>query len=234
MPLPPERDDEENASPRGRLVVVSGPSGSGKTTICDRLVVDPRFVLSVSATTRPMRPGESEGVDYLFLTREAFQAQIAAGGLLEWAEVYGNLYGTPRAPVERAIASGRFSVLNIDVQGARILRDAGEDAYFVFLDPPSLTELEQRLRARATDSEAVIAHRLAAAASEMAQADRYDCRVVNDDAARATAEVRRRVLAASGWAADAADPADTAGPADASAAMATSRSDEEATCPSGS
>lgn len=181
---------------RGRVVVISGPSGSGKTTICDQLVEDPRFVYSISATTRAPREGEVEGREYHYLSDEAFQRLVEAGGLLEWAEVYGERYGTLREQVERARAEGRHVVLNIDTQGARILRERGEDAFFVFLRPPSLEVLEQRLRRRGTDSEEVIARRLARAEAEMAEAPRYDAEVVNDELDRAVAEVRATVLAA--------------------------------------
>lgn len=175
-------------------LVISGPSGVGKTTVCDRVVCDPRFRLSVSATTRAPRPGEVEGREYHFLSEADFRARIAEGGFLEWAWVYGNLYGTPRAPIEAMLAAGICPVLNIDTQGARLLRERGEDGRFVFLVPPSLEVLEARLRNRKTDSPAVIERRLARARAEIAEAPRYDRIVKNDDLDRAAAETRAFAL----------------------------------------
>lgn len=179
---------------RGHVVVISGPSGSGKTSICHRLLEDPRFVPSISATTRAPRGGEVEGVHYVFLGEPEFRRWIAEDRFLEWAEVYGRLYGTPREPVERLVADGKLVVLNIDVQGAARLRERGVDAIFVFLMPPSTAELERRLRGRGTDREDVIARRLAVAAAEMKEAPRYDAIVTNDDLERCAGEVRRVVL----------------------------------------
>jgi guanylate kinase len=175
----------------GKIVVISGPSGSGKTSVCQRLIEgDARFVPSVSATTRAPRAGEVEGAHYHFLSDDEFRRRIAAGGFLEWAEVYGRLYGTPREAVERRVAAGKVVVLNIDVQGAARLREQALDAIYVFLKPPSPAELERRLRGRRTDDDEVIARRLAVAAFEMAEAARYDRIVINDDLGRAAAEVR--------------------------------------------
>jgi guanylate kinase len=175
---------------RGRVVVISGPSGSGKTSVCHELVRDPRFTPSISATTRAPRGGEVEGVHYYFLSEEEFRRRIADGRFLEWAEVYGRLYGTPREPVEKLVAEGKIVVLNIDVQGAARLRENQVDAITIFLKPPSPEELERRLRGRRTDRDDAIAKRLALAAFEMAEAGRYDKIVVNDDLPRAAAEVR--------------------------------------------
>jgi guanylate kinase len=176
---------------QGRVIVISGPSGSGKTSVCARLLeADARFVPSISATTRAPRGGEEEGVHYFFLSEDAFRAGIDAGRFLEWAEVYGRLYGTPREAVERRVAEGKLVVLNIDVQGAARLRERGLEAIYVFLMPPSPAELEKRLRGRRTDRDDVIAKRLAVAAFEMAEAGKYDKIVINDDLERAAAEVR--------------------------------------------
>lgn len=178
----------------GRLVVVSGPSGSGKTSVCAELAADPRFVRSVSATTRAPRGQEAHGRDYYFISEEEFRAGIREGRFIEWAEVYGRLYGTPREPVERAMAEGKWALLNIDVQGAARLREQGLKGIFIFVMPPSLAELERRLRGRRTDADATIARRLALAAVEMEAAPKYDAVVVNDDLARATAEVRKILM----------------------------------------
>ncbi len=178
------------AVPRGRLLVLSGPSGVGKTVVAERLLLDPRFGRAITATTRAPRAGERDGVDYHFLTVEEFRRRLAAGWFLEHAEVYGRLYGTPVASVEDLRAAGRHCLLVIDVQGAATLRRQGVDALFVFLDPPSLDELARRLAGRdGVDSPAFL-KRMAAAATELAQAPTFDCRVINleiEDAARKVA-----------------------------------------------
>ncbi len=173
--VPPSRP------PRGRLVILSGPSGVGKTALIDRLLLDPRFARAVTATTRPPRAGEQDGVDYVFLAKDEFERRVAAGWFLEHADVYGRLYGTPRSHAEAILASGRHCLLNIDVQGAASLRAAAVDALFVFLVPPSLSELERRLRDRGLDSAKAVADRLAAVDREMAEAPRFDLRLVNRD-----------------------------------------------------
>ncbi len=185
---------------RGQVVVISGPSGCGKTSVVAELARDPRFVRSISATTRPPRPGERHGREYWFLDEAAFRENIAAGKFIEWAEVYGSLYGTPREPLERAIAEGKFVLLNIDVQGARQLRERGEPGFYVFLLPPSLEELERRLRGRGTDGDEAVRRRLEAARREMEEAPRYDAVVVNDSLERAAREIREIVLARAGGA----------------------------------
>jgi len=179
---------------RGRVVVVSGPSGSGKTSVVNELLKDARFVRSVSATTRAPRGAEQDGHDYWFISEADFRGGIAEGRFIEWAEVYGRLYGTPREPLERALSEGKSVVLNIDVQGAARLREQGVDGLYVFLKTPSFAELERRLRGRRTDDESTIARRLAIARTEIAEASKYDVEVVNDDLARAADEVRRAVL----------------------------------------
>ena len=176
---------------RGRLVVISGPSGSGKSSICRAICRFPGVEFSVSATTRPMRPGERSGVDYRFLTRAQFERLVAKKAFVEWASVHGNLYGTLRAPLERALRRGKTLVLEIDVQGAGQLWENGVEGTFIFLVPPSMKELRRRLVARGTDSPEVVARRLRAARGEMREKTRYDHVVVNDDLSRAIAEVRK-------------------------------------------
>jgi guanylate kinase len=165
----------------GRLFVVSGPSGSGKSTLVRRLVAHPELwvQLSVSTTTRPARPGERDGVDYFFLSRDEFEAARDRGEFLEWAQVHGNLYGTPVAPVRKALATGVCELLEIDVQGGFQVRERVPNSVLVFIDVPSFSELEDRLRARASDDEAQIERRLAGARWEIEQAARYDHRVLN-------------------------------------------------------
>lgn len=189
---------EPSAAGRGHAVVISGPSGSGKTTVVGELLKDDRFRLSISCTTRPMRPGEVNGREYHFLSRDAFVAKRECGEFLEWAEVYGNLYGTPRGPLRRMLAEGYVVLLNVDIQGGRNLRRARLDALYVFLMPPSLNALERRLRDRKTDSDAVIEKRLAQAQAEMAEASVYDKTVMNDKLQACVERVRSLALGGSG------------------------------------
>ena len=178
---------------RGRLGVISGPSGSGKTSICKALASDPRVFFSVSATTRPKRPGEVDGRDYWFLPEEKFRAMADQGKFLEWALYNGRYYGTPREPVERALSEGKVVLLEIELQGATRLRRDGVEGVYIFLEPPSLEALEARLRRRGTESEEEIRKRLEIAREEWRQAREgkvYDYFVVNDDLARAEKEVR--------------------------------------------
>jgi guanylate kinase len=180
----------DRATARGLLVVVAGPSGVGKGTVHTRVrEALPDAVLSVSATTRPARSHEREGIDYRFVDRAGFEALIEDGELLEWAEYAGHLYGTPRAAAEAAVADGRIVVLDIEVQGALQVREQDPDALLVFLSPPSFEELERRLRARATEDEAEVERRLDVARREVAQRDAFDVVVVNDDLQRAVEEV---------------------------------------------
>lgn len=176
----------------GRLIVISGPSGSGKTTLCSRLLERPGFERVITCTTRAPRGGERDGVDYHFLSREAFERGIREGAFLEHAEVYGNRYGTPRAAVIQAIERGASVVLNIDVQGARQLRDAGvEPMVTIFVVPPSEEELEARLRRRGTDSDDAIRRRLEESRRELAEREAYDHEIVNRDLNRAVTELLR-------------------------------------------
>ena len=167
---------------QGRVFVISGPSGGGKTTVVARLRRKmPRLVRSVSVTTRSPRPGEREGRDYQFVSVKAFRQMRRAGQLLEWAKVHDACYGTPKRPVLQALAQGRDVVLSIDVQGARQIRCAlGSRAVLLFLLPPSMRQLRQRLMRRRTETPAVIRQRLAAAKRELACAARYDYAIVND------------------------------------------------------
>jgi len=177
------------------IVVISGPSGSGKSTICRALAGQPDVWLSVSATTRPPRPGETDGRDYHFLSREAFEEGIAAGRFVEHAEVFGHFYGTPREPLEEARSAGRWPLLDVDVQGAMQVRRVYPHAALIFIVPPSSEVLAERLRGRGTDTPEVVERRLAAAEKEMAYSKQYHHVVVNDDLDQAVARVREILLA---------------------------------------
>lgn len=168
---------------RGILFIVSSPSGAGKSTISRKLLAaDPGLEMSVSATTRPPRPGEVDGKDYHFVSLDAFRQMVADNEFLEWAHVFGNRYGTPRGPVEKALSEGRDVLFDIDWQGAQQLyQQAGGDVVRVFIFPPSLDELERRLRARGTDSDDVISGRMSRATAEISHWDGYDYVLVNDD-----------------------------------------------------
>ena len=164
------------------LLVLAGPSGGGKTSVCRRLVASrPEVRFSVSATTRPPRPGERDGSDYRFLSRESFEALIESDGLLEWAEVHGELYGTPRSVVQESAGPGRCLLLDIDVKGARQVRRREPDAVLVFLLPPSAEEMIGRLRRRGSEDEERLARRLQTAVEELAAAGEFDYVVVNED-----------------------------------------------------
>ena len=176
---------------RGTLLVVSGPSGSGKSTICKRLMDDGRVEFSVSATTRAPRAGEVDGREYHFMDKERFRAEIARGAFIEWAEVHGNLYGTPREPMERALAAGKVFLVEIDVQGGAQLKTLGLPGVYVFIAPPDLACLRERLERRGTDARDVIERRMARAAEEMRARERYDHVLVNDDLERTVRDVRR-------------------------------------------
>jgi guanylate kinase len=168
---------------RGLMFILSSPSGAGKTTIARTLLAEERNLrMSVSVTTRPARPGEIEGRDYRFTDLAGFQAMVEADAFLEWAEVFGNRYGTPRAEIGEALERGGDFLFDVDWQGAQQLSQrAGSDVVSVFLLPPSIGELEARLRTRGTDSEEVIAGRMDRARSEISHWDGYDYVVVNDD-----------------------------------------------------
>jgi guanylate kinase len=182
---------------RGLMLVLSSPSGAGKTTLSRMLLkADGHIDLSVSVTTRPQRPGEVDGRDYHFIDMVRFESMVKSGKLLEWAEVFGHRYGTPRIPVEKALRAGRDVLFDIDWQGTQQLREkARDDLVSVFILPPSVTELQRRLERRAQDSRAIIAGRMAKAAGEMSHWPEYDYVIVNRDKKDAFAEVRA-ILAA--------------------------------------
>ena len=170
---------------RGRLIVVSGPSGAGKSTLI-RAALDaiPELAYSVSATTRDPRPGEVDGSDYVFLTREEFERWIDEGRFLEWAEYSGNLYGSPEQKVEEFLDAGRSVILEIELQGARQVRRKRPDAAMVFVRAPSLDETRRRLAGRATETEEALRTRLATAVEEVAARDEFDYEVVNGNRER--------------------------------------------------
>lgn len=177
---------------RGLLIILSSPSGAGKSTLARRLMAwDPTLSFSVSATTRSPRPGEEDGREYYFRDRAAFEAMVAAGEMLEHAEVFGNLYGTPSAPVEARLAEGRDVILDIDWQGGQQVRRSklAQDVVSIFILPPSIADLERRLRMRAQDSDAVIAGRMAKSRDEISHWGEYDYVVINRDIAVAEAEL---------------------------------------------
>jgi guanylate kinase len=182
---------------RGLMLVLSSPSGAGKTTLSRKLLEsDPGVELSVSVTTRKQRPGEVDGRDYHFVDARRFDAMVANDELLEWAHVFGNRYGTPRAPVDAALARGRDVLFDIDWQGTQQLRErANRDLVSIFVLPPSIPDLERRLRARAQDSDEVIHARMTKAADEMSHWAEYDYVVINTDIDHAFAEVQS-ILAA--------------------------------------
>lgn len=179
--------------PRGKLVVISGPSGAGKTTVCRALKEDPRVQFSVSATTRQMRPGERDGIDYVFLKQPDFIARRDRGEFLESAEYNGNFYGTLRAPMDEALAAGKVFILEIEVQGTRQLRDHDVQGDFIFIVPPSMEVLHQRLVDRQANTEEEIAQRMQIAAEEMKAAELYDHVIENAVVADTVAAVKTRI-----------------------------------------
>ncbi len=188
----PTENDPHGLRRRGMLFVLSSPSGAGKSTISRMLLAqEPGLQMSVSATTRPIRPGEQDGVDYHFVDLPHFKQMVADNAFLEWAHVFDHRYGTPRAPVDAMLADGRDVLFDIDWQGAQQLHQiAGGDVVRVFILPPSMAELERRLRARATDSAQVIDRRMARSHAEISHWDGYDYVLVNDDAQECFERVR--------------------------------------------
>jgi guanylate kinase len=185
-----------SSSRRGLLFIVSAPSGAGKTTLVERLVEQtPALRMSRSYTSRAARHGEADGVDYHFVSRSRFEAMVAAGEFLEWADVFGNLYGTSAADTEQLLMSGHDVVLVIDVQGARQVRGRGLEASTIFVMPPSAAVLEQRLRGRCKDSEEAIQRRLAVARVEVEAFREYDFVVINDELTTAVDRLRSIVAA---------------------------------------
>lgn len=187
----PGKDSPIQTMSRGQLFIISAPSGAGKTTLARRLVRDmDDTVFSVSHTTRAMRPGETHGTDYFFVDRRQFEDMAEAGEFLEYAEVFGNLYGTSRAEVDRLLQAGKNVLLDIDWQGARKVRSQIPQVPSIFILPPSREELERRLRARGQDSDAVILNRMQEADEQMGHRGEYSHVVVNDDLEGALADLK--------------------------------------------
>jgi guanylate kinase len=183
---------------RGLLIILSSPSGAGKSTLSRRLLeADPEVQFSISATTRPPRPGELDGREYYFKGRAAFEAMVATGEMLEHAEVFGNLYGTPRGPVEAAIAAGHDVLFDVDWQGGQQIRNSAlRDAVVsIFILPPSIAELEARLRARGQDADHVVAGRMAKSRDEISHWAEYDYVLVNENLAQCEGELGAIVAA---------------------------------------
>jgi len=175
---------------KGLLIVLSGPSGTGKGTVCKALLKKhPEIALSVSCTTRAPRAGEVHGTHYFFMDREDFEKRIAEGAFLEYANVFSNFYGTPRGFVEETLAQGKDVLLEIDVQGALQVKESAPDGVFIFLIPPSMEELEKRIRSRATETEEKIRERLGKANAEMSLMDKYDYVIVNDEVDRVVEKI---------------------------------------------
>lgn len=178
------------------LLVVSGPSGAGKGTICQEIRKrNPNLFYSISATTREKRVGEIEGVHYYFIDRAKFEQMISNKEFLEWADVYGNYYGTPKKPVFEALARGQDVILEIDIKGARQVKKSYPEGIFVFILPPSIAILEERLRKRGTDREEIIAKRMKMAREEIANCDWYDYLILNDDIDAAVKSLEAVIIA---------------------------------------
>ena len=180
---------------KGMLIVVSGPSGCGKGTLLAEILKSDKFFYSVSATTRNPRPGEADGVNYHFLSKERFEELIAQDGVLEYAEYCGNYYGTPKKPVEDMLSEGKHVILEIEVQGAMKIMEKCPEAIFVFILPPSLKELRRRLNKRGTETEDVIEKRLSEAAGEIKQAYKYDYTVINGELSAAVDDLNSIIRA---------------------------------------
>jgi guanylate kinase len=178
----------------GKIVVVAAPSGAGKTSIAREILrTHPAMRFSVSATTRPKREGEQHGKDYFFLTKEEFKSRLAAGEFVEWEEIYGNYYGTLQCEVDAALARGMQILFDVDVKGALSIKQKYPQALLIFISPPSLAVLEERLRGRHTENAETLARRMERVPMEMAQAPKFDRVVINDTLDRAIAEVQEIV-----------------------------------------
>ncbi|MDJ0647907.1 MAG: guanylate kinase [Xenococcaceae cyanobacterium MO_188.B19] len=181
--------------PQGKLIVITGPSGVGKGTIVRSLLQNHlELNLSISATTRKPRPGEAEGQDYYFISKEEFLEAIANSGFLEWAEYAGNYYGTPKAKIQELLDAGKWVLLEIELIGARAIADIFPDALRIFILPPSLEELEARIRQRGKDPESAINQRLIRAKAEIAAKNEFDICIVNQDLATAIEEVEKAIF----------------------------------------
>ena len=180
---------------KGLLIVVSGPSGCGKGTILAEILKSDKFFYSVSATTRAPRPGETDGINYHFLSKDRFEELISQNGMLEFAEYCGNYYGTPRKPVEDMLSEGKHVILEIEVQGAMKIMEKCPEAIFVFILPPSLKELRRRLNKRGTETEEVIEKRLSEAAGEIRQAYKYNYTVINGELSDAVDDLKAIIRA---------------------------------------
>ena len=183
---------------RGLLIILSSPSGAGKSTLAKRLMTwDPTLSFSVSATTRNPRPGETDGVEYYFKTKPEFEAMVDAGDMLEHAEVFGNYYGTPKGPVEASMTAGRDTIFDIDWQGGQQIRRSSlaNDVVSIFILPPSIADLESRLRGRAQDSDEVISNRMAQSRDEISHWAEYDYVIINHDVDAAEAKLKTILMA---------------------------------------
>ncbi len=179
---------------RGKLIVISAPSGAGKTTIARAIMqANPSLAFSVSATTRPMRQGETAGRDYFFLSREEFQRRVTASEFAEWEELYGNFYGTLKSEIDRALGDGRHLLFDVDVKGGLSIKRLYPGALLLFIAPPGIDILRERLSRRGTENEETLARRMARVAMEMELGKQFDHQIINDDLPRAVAEAHTLV-----------------------------------------
>jgi guanylate kinase len=179
----------------GILIVLSGPSGAGKGTICKKLLKETNIQYSISATTRKARPGEEDGRDYFFISKEEFENKLQENGFLEWAQVYDNYYGTPKQFVEEVLAQGKDCILEIDPQGAKKVKEENPDCVLIFIAPPSMEELETRITNRGTENLSEITKRLSCAREEMLSMQNYDYVVVNDQVSEAVKKIQAILIA---------------------------------------